>query len=625
MTLNTLKRKILPYALALGIFGSSLMNYSCIPVRAEESKKIGQVSSKNTQETNNYEVFVRSPGQNKYDGSAYSDSDASCPECTYVKDGKKHFSEEATINNIIKDDGLVEFGISKQAFNYADTNQCNLVPALFGYSTDGKAAYSSEYIGDIDGNHATIKTNGNDVDNLYVAVLCDNVKEGYTERLASFPVKRAESKQYSNKKNNQVSKETKPTLYDIVNQSKIPIITNHSNLQNENNLQNDIDETQESQENKTQNHKVTETTSEIPEYKVVENINNEYHLRTNCGTVNSYTNVFGNKMPEDKYGEITISEPKQCNIYLDEKDNTIKENYSIEPEDIRGNVLHTLSSDDKNLTLEFREPGEYSLIVGTTKYPTEQDILIFNVEKPEIKLNAIGNLSANLPKKTLEELLYNKDKFNGEIRVKPFLRKRVNVVEEPAYKGQKTLNQMLEEENRNYIPYVRLHQGNSLELEVNNTDSITYTPQLYKISGFGKNGELVLDKVNLKQSKLDKNRFKITDKGKLYAEGSNLDGKVVFPYNQSKVGAYDNLSGNLYLYNLVGTDKNGNVEDIDAVIVEVVANLMKEKAKGFAAGIPIGALLYYYTGNSLANMPIDHEQLLQIISNGTKTGGNIPQ
>ncbi|MDD5649503.1 MAG: hypothetical protein PHF86_03680 [Candidatus Nanoarchaeia archaeon] len=592
MTLNSIKQKILPCALSLAILGSTFMPFNNIKAYAQNTPKtqIEQV------QTVNNNIYFRAPGNRTINGGTYNykNIDETYPD-PEIK-GKIHFNEENSIlGPITYSDNQVGFGVGKAPITYAQNNGCSLGSVLLEYediNNDSKKELKSFSTGSLNGNRTLINVpeQVNPNNDLFAGVYCTYLNQdntpNYTEVLASYPVNES-----------------------TISYGTIPNNIPQDNTPRQNSIPRNV-------KPKTQVPRVTQPIVVQPSTN--SNTNNEYHLRTSCGEVLA---MLG-KSPA-KFGQVTLDNPKECNVYLDENNNTIN-TYHIEPRQNEGNVLNALTVDKKTIKLDFKADGTYSVVVGTTNYPNEKDILQFNVNKTvslpvtQGTQNEQTNVNPNLI--SWSDLYPGTDGLNVKVRVKPFLRPRVNATENSVYKGQVSLNDILKQTGNTRVPYITVHQGNNLEFIVQDSDNLTYEPKLFQIKNIGKEG-LSVEEVKLK--KVLGSTYKIDEKG----SNESVDNKkVVFPYNFRRVGSYTELAGNEYLLVLTGYDENHKKKDLDRIIIEVNNNPYREQLKGFLVGAGLGYGLGAVDAvNGGGLFTIGPESTTDVILGGTKTGGNIPQ
>lgn len=582
-----INRKILPYVFSLAMAGSTIFgNYGCVDTANAKSRAKTE------------QVFVRSYDNPKFNGGTYSDKDV--VNGTYVDNqGSKHYSEEATIRDISYDNNSVEFGISPVAFEYGKSENCTIQPALIDYSNDNKPTYN--LTGSLNGSHAGFDVE--DPETLYTGVLC--VHDDYTERLASYPVSLGSRERIENK----YDREDKQDRQDRKNKTK----RNDQDKPTRNKTDNDEDNQAKPKKVKTDD-------------KQDKNTDNKYHLETDCGDGNIYL-IPGR--PSDKYGQIDVEEGSSCKVYLDEAGNTIR-NYDIEPEQDSAKVLHAVSN-RRQIELNFKEDGTYSLIVGTDFYPNEKDILQFNVVDKEIieekdKVEEDKGKTEE-PEKTKDhrsflellvsgDLLPGNDEFNAKVVYNPILGPKVDITED--------INGYLSEHDD--TPVLRIYHNDSLEVRVQGTDDLDYVAYLFEKE---KDSPLTLDEVELKKT-IGKNRYVINDDGSV----TSIDGKkIVFPYKQNGSGIDKDgkLTGNEYLLILVGSDKDGEVKDLDTLVIENRADIERV----FFEGLLTGTILGYTLGIVDASNPgglFTYGQdsngaagFIDRVIKGTKSGGNVPQ
>lgn len=632
---------------------------------AQAKPKIEQVSKSS-------KIYFRSPGEEKYEGGFYTEKDAYVlnsqkDDGLYIgRDNKVHFNEEQSIGKISRDGYEADFIVAQPAYDYATAKGCKLGVATIGYediNSDGiKEQENLYHPHSMTGNpKADVDIDDSiDIKDQDVAVFCA-YNDKHQEVLASYSV-------------DQISKPK-------------------------------------------QTKSIPKQTNPVAKAPVKQGAGNKYHLRTNCGELTSYedSSVYDVQ-------QVTIDEPKQCQVYPVEDDNKFLDDYSIGPTQERGNVLTSLNPDSNVITLEFTKDGKYDLNAKTIQYPGDKDVLIFNVgsrtpvrpvqsentspvldgipnqnylinsglqdnvidlwkcasdaedsnDKLVFSLAAetnpglvhctvdqnryidcdvqpgltgqsyvtirvadsgratamdtfLVNVTEPLPfdskqdnKKhfTLEELIPGTDPFSASIYVKPFWRPRVDATIEPVHKGQLSLDDILKKSGNQYIPVITIHQNNSLEFKVANTEDVTYKPELWRIVDIDNDG-IIVEKAQLKEE-FGPKRLKIAKNGKP-AEGGSIDERkrIRFPHQRRLVGAYDRLDENLYLLTVTGYDKNGVKVDQDNTLLQVTA----DPEAAFAGGFGLGLLSGY--GMGLITIPETSESnpVIDILNNGSKTGG----
>ena len=308
----------------------------------------------------------------------------------------------------------------------------------------------------------------------------------------------------------------------------------------------------------------------------------------------------------------------------DAEDSNDKLVFSLAAETNPGLVHCTVDQNryiDCNVQPGYTGQSSVTIRAADSERATAMDTFLVNVTEP---LPLDSNQTVKYPKQdnkrhfTLEELIPGNDMFNASIYVKPFWRPRVDATIEPVYKGQLSLDDILKKSGNQYIPVITIHQNNSLEFKVANTEDVTYKPELWRIVDIDNNG-IIVEKVQLKEE-FGPKRLKIARNGKP-AEGNSIDDRkrIRFPHQKRKVGAYENLDGNAYLLTLTGYNSNGEKVDQDNVIIQENANLEAE----FAKGLFTGALLTAGSA-SITKVPGSDETVIEYINRGTKTGGNLP-